>query len=535
MLNFSLPHATTGDLRRLVPSLRRALLACLCAAFLLLAGCATIQRGIPAAPSHAFDRPQDTSLGRAHAAGERRHEGQSGFRLLNNGVSALLTRAALIDAAERSIDLQYYIFDADDTGLFLLDRLLAAADRGVRVRMVLDDYLIGFDDATLARIDAHPHIEVRVFNPYPDRRWSRTLQMIARHDVLGRRMHNKIFVVDGQMGVIGGRNISNHYFEGEGESNFRDADMLATGPVMRQASVIFDSFWNSPIVVPVVSFGVPALATSEDALTAWRNRVDDFGPREEYQRRKAEFVRRVLSGEGLVWASAQAVGEPPIRQAEGVSKSSSEIARLHAVARQGARREITYAVAYFVPGERGVEVLTQVVARGVRVRVLTNSLAATDVVAVHSGYAPYREALLAGGVELYEYRPDAPRPVPAGHRLRTGRSESALHAKVAIYDRQRLWIGSANSDPRSRHLNTEAGMLIESETLAGEILATLERDLAPSHSWRLSLEAAGPGQQLVWHGERDGQPWRSNHEPDASFWRRFKVGFYRVLGIESLL
>lgn len=509
---------------------------CLLALAFLLGGCAVIRQDLVPASSVAFDRPQETTLGRAHKAGQDSHPGQSGFRLLNNGVSALLTRAALIDAAERSIDLQYYIFDADDTGLFLLDRLLAAADRGVRVRMILDDYLIGFDDATLARIDAHPNVQLRIFNPYPDRRWPRSLQMMRHLDKLGRRMHNKIFVVDSQMGVIGGRNISNHYFEGEGDANFRDADLLATGPVMREAAGIFDAFWNSPIVVPVEAFGAAPALTEESALLVWRAKTAEFGPRAEYQRRQAEFRQRVLSGEGLIWAPARAIGEPPIRQAEGAVKSSSEIARTHAIARQNATKEIIFAVAYFVPGQRGVEVLGQTAARGVHVRVLTNSLAATDVVAVHSGYAPYREALLGAGIELFEYRPEAPRPSPQGHRLRIGRSASALHAKVAVYDRKTLWVGSANFDPRSRRLNTEAGMLIDSEALSAKMLETLERDLGPTHSWRLALNpAAAQGERITWHGERDGQPWQSTSEPDASIWRRFQADFFRLLKLEELL
>lgn len=516
--------------------LRSLITVWLLATAIALAGCATVQKDYPRVASQAFDRPQETALGRAHADGLARHPGQSGFRLLNNGVSALLTRAALIDLAERSIDLQYYIFDADDAGLFLLDRLLAAADRGVRVRMVLDDQNIGFDDATLARIDAHPNVEVRIFNPYQDRRWPRILQMMRHHDQLGRRMHNKIFVVDGQAGVIGGRNINNRYFEGEGNSNFRDADMLATGPVMQQAAAIFDSYWNNPIVAPTGSFGVAPALASEDALNVWRTSTSEYGPRAEYQRRKLEFERRVLSGEGLVWARAQTIAEPPVRQAEGASKSSADVARAHAIARQNAQREIIYAVAYFVPGSRGVEVLTQAAARGVRLRVLTNSLAATDVVAVHSGYAPYREALLAGGVELHEYRPDAARPSPSGHRLRIGRSASALHSKVAIYDRRLLWVGSANFDPRSRHLNTEAGMMIESETLALQIMNTVERDLDPSHSWRLTLDPkASEGHRIVWEGEREGKPWRSSSEPDSSPWRLLQVNFFRLLNIEDLL
>lgn len=507
---------------------------------LSLVGCAGIDTRHTAASSQAFDQPQRTTLGQAHAQGEQQHAAQSGFRFLNNGVSALLSRAALIDAAEQAIDVQSYIFEADDTGLFLLERLLAAADRGVRVRLLLDDHHIGFDDATLARINAHRHVEVRLFNPYPDRLWPRSLQLLGRMDRLGRRMHNKLFLVDAQVGVIGGRNIGNHYFEGEGESNFRDADLLATGLVVRQAAASFDQYWNSPMVVPVEALGVRAeigsAAVSEAALAQWRVSASGYGPHAEYQRRREEFQQRLVSAQGWVWAPAQLVAEPPVRQAEGAPKSSAEVARALARVRDQARQEVVYATAYFVPGERGVAVLTQLAARGVQVRVLTNSLAATDVVAVHAGYAPYRQALLAGGVALYEYRPDAPRPSPLVHRVRAGHSESSLHAKVAVFDRHTLWVGSANFDPRSRYLNTEVGVLIESATLSEQVLDTLARDLQPNHSWRLALQPDDQGRlRVVWQGERAGQPWQTDREPDASTWRQWQVRWFQLLGIEHLL
>lgn len=506
---------------------------------ILLAGCASIRDDYQATPGTAFERPAETTLGKAYIAKQAEAPGKSGFRLLNNGVSALMTRAALADLAERAIDVQYYIFDADEVGSFLLDRLLAAADRGVRVRMILDDYLIGFDEPTLARIGAHPNVELRIFNPYRDRaRWSRHLQMLFNLDRLGRRMHNKIFVVDGQAGVMGGRNISNHYFEGEGESNFRDIDLLMSGPVAKEAGHIFDAFWNSPIVVPVAAFGA-APAAGDAALAAIRNRgASGNGPPREYLERKQEYVHRILSGDSMTWASGRAIGEPPVRQAADAAKPSSEVARAMAIARQECSQEVVYEAAYFVPGMRGVEVLAALAARGVRVRVLTNSLAATDVIAVHAGYAPYREALIAGGVELYEYRPDADRPTPAsGHRVRIGRSESALHAKIAIYDRKLVWVGSANFDPRSRRLNTEAGLLIESPLLAERLLTGIERDFSPVHSWRLTLEAEGDSpRQLTWAGERDGKPLRLRSEPDAGFWRSLRVGLYSLIpGLEDLL
>lgn len=194
--------------------------------------------------------------------------------------------------------------------------------------------------------------------------------------------------------------------------------------------------------------------------------------------------------------------------------------------------------AYFVPGERGVEVLSELKARGVRVRILTNSLSSTDVPAVHSGYSRYREALLAAGVELHEYRVDSPRPIPSTRLLRTGRSDSALHAKVLVHDRRMVWIGTANFDPRSRRINTETGLLIDSEALAARMLTSVERDFAPAQSWRLELEtdAQSGARHIVWVGERDGKPLRLAREPEAGLLRQLRVLFYSLLpGLEELL
>lgn len=506
-----------------------------------LAGCATYPDHYQAIPSQAFAQPEQTTLGKAFAVPQVQHLGLSGFRVINNGVSALLTRAALADLAERSIDIQYYIYDADATGNFLMERLLAAAKRGVRVRLLLDDYLLDIDDVTLAKINAQPNMEVRLFNPYRDRaRWSRSLQMLFNLDRLGRRMHNKVFAVDGQIGIMGGRNVSNHYMEGEADANFRDIDLLATGPILRDVEKSFDAFWNSDIVVPVAAFGI-VLPHGDNITISDSERMESapvVGPEVEYLLRRASLIKGLLAAEGFIWAKGEAVAEPPVRQAEGAAKSSSAIARALAIARQGATKEVSYVVAYFVPGDAGVKMLGGMVARGVRVRVLTNSLASTDVIAVHAGYAKYREALLEAGVELYEYRSNAKRPEPIGHRLRLGSSGSALHAKVVIHDRRLVWVGSANFDPRSRHLNTEAGLLIDSEALADKLLTSMERDYGLDQSWRLALEVdpVTEAKRLVWHGIENGIPVRHFSDPEAGFLRHLGVGFYWILpGIEDLL
>lgn len=513
----------------------------LAASFAGLTGCATFPDNYQATPSQAFAHPEQTALGKAFALPQAQHPELSGFRVINNGVTALMMRATLADLAERSIDIQYYIFDPDESGAFLLNRLLAAAKRGVRVRLLLDDYLLTFDDATLARINAVPNMEVRIFNPYRDRaRWSRSFQMFFNLDRLGRRMHNKVFAVDGQVGILGGRNVSNHYMEGDVDSNFRDIDLLTSGPIMRDVEKSFDAFWNSEIVVPVAAFGIKPAEGELLTITPsiHKEASPGIGPEVEYEVRKPVLTKSLLAGEGLIWARGQAVAEPPIRQAKGAPKSSAEIARALAIARQGATKEVSYEVAYFVPGDAGVKLLRDLVARGVRVRVLTNSLASTDVIAVHAGYAKYREALLEAGVELYEYRADAKRPEPLGHRLRLGSSGSALHAKVVIHDRRLVWVGSANFDPRSRRLNTEAGLLIDSTALAEKMLSSMERDYAPDESWRLALETdpATGSKRLVWHGADNGVPVRHYSDPGAGFFRNLGVGLYSILpGIEELL
>ncbi len=514
-------------------------------ALAMLAGCAgvTIREDYKAVPSYAFDRPQDTTLGRAFAASQARNPGLSGFRLLQGGVGALMNRAALADLAERSIDLKYFIYEPDESGAFLLERLVAAAERGVRVRILLDDFELAFEDLSLARlVDQHPRIEIRVFNPLPDRaRWTRPLQVAFQLDRLGMRMHNKVFAVDGQLAILGGRNIGNHYFEGPAESNFRDLDVLAAGPIVREVSLKFDDYWNSPLAVPVSAFVAPADApsTAQSRADLHRLATAERGPQAEYADRRDFYIGRLLKGDPeMIWAKGSAVVEPPVRESDPArpARELSEVTKTLGRERDGVQNELVMVMAYYVPGPRTVENLRELTRRGARVRLLTNSLASTDVVAVHVGYSRYRSGLLAAGVELYEYRRDAQRPAREGHLMRDGDSGSALHAKIIVYDRRLIWIGSANSDPRSRRLNTEGGFLIESPVLAERLLARIEDDLSPQHSWRLSLENGQDGKQIAWSGMRDGELVRLYEEPDAGLGRQFRAWFYSLLpGLEDLL
>jgi len=521
-------------------NLRAAVVILLCTA---VAGCLTLKEDYQATPSYAFDRPGETTLGRAMAEEQSRHPGDSGYRLISGGVAALLTRAAMADLAERSIDAQYYIFESDAAGAFLLERLIAAAERGVRVRILLDDFMLGFEDIALAKLaDAHPQIEIRVFNPFPDRsRWSRPLQMMFHLDRLGMRMHNKAFIADGQIAVVGGRNIGDHYFEAQETSNFRDVDILATGPIVADVGMHFDEYWNSSVTVPVAAFGVTFSERwgKREMEHLRRFAEEPRGPHAEYARRKQEFTSRLLTGTAdYAWAKGAAIAERPVRAPDNTksARSQSEILQTLANVRNEAKREVVIVMAYYIPGKRGVELISEMVARGVRVRILTSSMASTDVLAAHVGYAPYRPALLSAGAELYEYRPDATRPAPQDHVMRAGSTNSALHAKVIVYDRRTVWIGSANSDPRSRRLNTESGLLIESEVLAERILKSVEPDFSAERSWRLSLQDPGLSNRIVWSGVQDGKSVLLESEPDSGGLRGLGAWFYSILpGIESLL
>jgi len=523
-------------------NLRFAAALLLCTA---LTGCVTLREDYRVTPSYAFDRPQETTLGQAMATDQANHPGESGYRLISGGVAALLTRAAMADLAESSIDAQYYIFQSDAAGAFLLERLIAAAERGVRVRILLDDFMLGFEDVALAQLaDAHPQIEIRVFNPFPNRsRLLRPLQLVMHLDRLGMRMHNKAFIADGQVAVVGGRNIGDHYFEAQESSNFRDLDILASGPIVKDVAKHFDDYWNSPVTVPVAAFGVTLSERwgKREMEHLRRFAAEPQGPHAEYARRKPEFTGRLLAGGAdLIWAKGLAVAEQPMRAPDDPAKSArfqSEILRALVNVRDEAKKEVVTVMAYYIPTRRGIEVLSDLVARGVRIRILTNSLASTDVLAVHAGYAPYRAALLAAGVELYEYRADAPRPAPQEHVMRLGSTSSALHAKVIVYDRRIVWIGSANSDPRSRRVNTEGGLLIESEVLAERILKSLEPDFSPERSWRLSLQDTGSGaNSIVWNGVQDGKPVRLDTEPGGGLLRGLGAWFFSILpGIEGLL
>lgn len=453
--------------------------------------------------------------------------------LLEQPDEALTVRLALIDAARVRIDAQYYIWEKDFAGRLLAQRLFVAADRGVKVRVLLDDVELRPSDVPWLALDSHPNIEVRVFNPFRTRMshgWRRLLEGVLDFRRLNQRMHNKSLTIDDVATVIGGRNIGNAYFGLDPRANFRDLDVLATGSVAGAVRVSFETFWASRHARPL-----PELARvrySPLRLLARRQRLDRFARRALAElplgEWNADTVHGVLAGvaERLAQAEVEVLTDNP----DKLDGARSPIAERFAALRAGARTELLVESAYFVPGEDGVEALTELVARGVRVRVTTNSLASTDVPIVHGGYSAARIPLLRAGVQLHEARPN----FPIGMRglLRGKRSRAALHTKAAAIDRRSAFVGSMNLDPRSTRLNTEIGLLIHCAEFAGQVADALDRTAGADLSWAVSLV---DGTQPAWSCADGGKHWLTMREPRASWSRRAQAWLVRILPVHHWL
>ncbi|HKX57296.1 MAG TPA: phospholipase D family protein, partial [Xanthomonadales bacterium] len=449
--------------------------------------------------------------------------------------------------AERSLDVQYYIWHGDDSGRILLKELLDAADRGVRVRLLLDDLGVGAkDDSVFRRLDAHPQVSVVLFNPIALRD-ARKLGLVSDPRRLNRRMHNKSMTADSTVTVVGGRNIGDEYFTLDELVNFADMDVLAIGPVAGQVAESFDAYWNSSAAFPISAFhDQPA---SAEELAQSRAELE-----QAVARNAAEYYQAMVSTQlGLqiqarqltfYWARITALYDPPGKvdvdqpdAASGEPGSELLLQQLgNLLGRSG--KELLIVSPYFVPGKQGTAALVAAARRGIKVRVLTNSLASTDVAAVHAGYKKSRRDLLEGGVKLYEMKPalDAEQ---TGKLAFTGSSAASLHAKLFVIDLERLFVGSMNLDPRSVDLNTEIGLLIDSAEMASDLSGHIERMLETAcYSVQLLPKRADRPdgqQQLVWMDQQDGGEVRHTTEPHTTFWQRLKVGFIGLFPLDSQL
>lgn len=509
-------------LLRLLATLR-FLLPALTAA--LLSACA----GLPEAPrpiTHALQRPEGTPLGAAVGTQAASRAGASGLRLLVRGAEALAAREALALNAAATLDLQYYILADDSSSRGLLALVREAAERGVRVRLLVDDVHTGTRDAALATFAAHPGIEVRVFNPFQIRArmgMRRATELLFRSDRLNRRMHNKIMVADNAAAIIGGRNIGNAYFGQVSDTAFLDLDVLAIGPVVKEASASFDAYWNSPWAVPVEAF---ASATGAHPVEP------PVPPRASAE---GEAMAQALSAGTLAfdWGPARALWDLP-EKVEGRDAAARAGVRMAPALRElvmSARERVTIVSAYFVPGREGVAQLTGLVRRGVTLSVLTNSLAATDVVAAHAGYAHYRTELAQAGVALHELRPLPGRTgQPGSGSSGLFSSRTSLHAKAFIIDGRTVIVGSPNADLRSAWLNTELVFVIESESLARTLEGLVAR-AADERSHRVRWN----GSQLTWERREGERLVVLEDEPDSTAWRRMLSDLLWIVAPETSL
>ena len=511
--------------KMILPALSAMLLA------LSLAGCAT-QRVVPferTAPEFASPARPDSAFSDVEASLSKTHGSEiSGFKLLDSNEDALAWRLALIDSARYTIDLQYYLWYGDAAGQLMAARLLEAADRGVKVRIVVDDLntllrdasSVALRDKVVAWLDAHPNIELRLFNPWSKRDiGGRIGEGLANFERSNIRMHNKSLVIDNRALIIGGRNIGDEYMGLNSGFNFRDLDVLGVGPVARQASEVFDAYWNSQWVLPAAALNIEI-------------------PIEEQTRARAELLQNLSESRALTRfkIEPQSWDEPIAKLTSnmhpGYSRVISDLPRgddidhlmLDEISAliNTPQQELLIVNAYIIPRELSITTLTTLVADGTKVRIMTNSLASHDVPAVNSHYRPWRKPIIRTGAELYELRSDAAIQPQVCDTAPTVAKFVGLHSKALVVDRKFIYIGSMNFDPRSANLNTEMGVIVDSPALGEELATLIARDMSAANSWRVSLNDDG---KLQW--ENDSEV--TTKQPARNFWQRVQELFFRAV------
>ena len=500
----------------------------------VLAGCASIDFDYPRVESTAVLDTEDTYLGVKFAElAESRPKSESGFYPLRSGIDALAARLLLAERAERTIDTQYYLIKTDTSSLAFIDALLRAADRGVRVRLLLDDVFTTGYDAGMAALDSHPNFEIRIFNPFNRGAAGKIWSGLTDLSRVNRRMHTKTFTVDNQVTILGGRNIADEYFGAREDAKFGDLDVVGIGSVANGVSNMFDSFWNHETALPVAAFAQmpddPAaeLVKVRERLEESREQVKSTKYADAVLAKALEFMQE--DTDVFDWAPYQLVFDSPDKGIKSKSGPSIAITAPLLEALQSAEEELIVLSPYFVPRKTGIEIFSELQARGVKVTIVTNSLAANNQIIVHGGYAPSRKPLLKSGVRIYEVRPDA--DVRGTEIVAASGAKTTLHTKAFLIDRKEVFIGSFNFDPRSANLNTESGVLIRSQRMGEMFGRNLDADLS-SQAYEVFLNEDG---KLRWRGIEDGQEIIYNKEPESTWIQRFVAGFMRLMPVRGQL
>jgi putative cardiolipin synthase len=462
----------------------------------------------------------DTAITRL--AEDKARAGQSGLKLLADSGEALAVRALAARSATKSLDLMYYLWHDDHTGRLLMREVVKAADRGVRVRLLIDDINPQASDALYLSLNSHPNIELRLFNPSGMRNGSpfRYLELVSRMFAMTRRMHTKAWIADGSVAIVGGRNIGDAYFDAA-DTNFRDLDLLLLGPAVDQTATIFEAYWRCKVARPVHLLhpkGTPKTRAAADGLAADSELLEAIGDRHSI----AEFI----ATSQLHWTpSARVIADPP-EKVSGKRRRNWLMRELLPII-SATRKSLEIVSPYFIPGRKGMSVLAGLIDSGVDVSVLTNSLAATDVAAVHGAYANYRVKLLKAGVKLFELQPfDGKQEISV-----FGSKGASLHTKAFAIDGRIGFVGSFNFDPRSLSLNAEMGVIFQDQALVAELGRRFKRERSPETSYRLYLDKA----KLRWEGAYDDGIRQFAREPEASLFRRIVARIVRHLPVESQL
>jgi putative cardiolipin synthase len=497
-----------------------------------LAACAQLEPRPDLPVETAIPAGEGSEVDRLIAPAEARHPGESAFRLLNEGPEAFVIRARSAQLAGRSLDVQTYIWHGDLTGAYLAQRLLEAADRGVKVRLLVDDMDARAKNAGFAALAEHSNIVVRMFNPFASRKGTMSMvgEGLTSFGRINHRMHNKTWIADNRIAIVGGRNLGDEYFGASYEVNFVDLDFAMIGPIVRDASVSFDKYWNSPAAYPIEVLD-PA-GVSPVALERLRGKLagglaDATKSRYADILRADDAVQRLVAGDWpMDWSGKYyfASDDPLKATMPDQDPGRSVVVQKLLPLVQSMQTELTVISPYFVPGEEVTASWVKSVEAGKRVRVLTNSLIANDVAAVHGGYMRYRERLVEGGVQVWELKP------LHGSNVQSslfGSSGASLHTKSLAVDGRTLFVGSYNLDPRSTWLNCEQGVIVESPALAQQLEAIFAEQTAPQRAWQVTQV----DDELRWS---DGTE-TFDRDPKASAWQRFQAWTTRVLHLDAQL
>ena len=486
-------------------------------------GCATVSFDQPKSKSLAIKNTGNTTLGKYVTESMVLKNGLSGFYPLKQGMDALGARLKLSEAAEKSIDLQYFLMKDDTAGAVMTNALLKSADRGVRIRFLLDDVFTTVPDRYLLLMNQHPNIEIRIFNPI-----SRI--GIALFNYLGdfrranRRMHNKSFTVDNSISVVGGRNIADEYFQLKTDAMFVDFDILAVGPIAVEISKSFDDYWNHSRAVPIEQFienrKKENLETVRENVAEKLDKIYDTVFNKALNSRLLQDI--MAKREPLFTAEAKILADSPDKVVHKIGEKHMRLARDFRKVGQGAEKEVIVITPYYVPGDRGIQQVRDLTAKGVRVVIITNSLASNNHVAVHSAYMNYRRDVIQAGAELYEARANAALEFQDSE---DGPDTLTLHTKAIFIDRRKFFVGSVNLDPRSIEINTEMGLLIHSGALVRDLIQGLVQNLTKL-TFRVRENEKG---KLEWHGRINDQKVVETKEPQTNWWRRFTAWFLKIV------